>query len=343
MNCKPVRAALVSLIVVSVFVVVAGGAQVAEIARDSSDNIVLYGQAELHRTVEPVSELRSGGDPSGVGLFVIWNEAAERWGAFSRDAGASWSRARPIRVGLQLRDVNVQPGLASTMDARLHLVQFRTVSLPEWREALKELGVEVLQYFPHNAHIIRADPSRLEQIRGLDFVESVQPYHPSYRIESSLRQELVERTGSDETRIRVLVFEWGPVAKERVLAAATGLGARVAEYWTSGHVLELWADRAATLALAAHDDVMWIDRWTPPGIDMDLVREDAGAHARLDWLPAAAGGAYRVYRSDQSDVNFQLHAEIDLTLFDDVDVMADGQTWYYLVNVIDACGNEGPR
>ena len=29
-------------------------------------------------------------------------------------------------------------------------------------------------------------------------------------------------------------------------------------------------------------------------------------------------------------------------LYEDADVYGDGQSWYYLVNAVDACGNEGP-
>jgi len=265
---------------VTLLVVGTASAQPAKISQQGSDHVVLFDGKELHRTGEPVVSLSSGGDPSRTGRFVIWVEHAQRWGTYSRDGGVTWSRARPIQVGLQLRDATVAPGLTSAPTELLHLVQFRTVSLPEWRAALEASGVEVLNYFPHNAHIVRADPSRLERIRELEFVESVQPYHPSYRIDPELRHDLTESAGFGETRIRVLVFEWGPAAKQRVLAAAAGMGARVADYWSSGHVVELWADSAATFALAAHDDVMWIDRWTPPGVDMDLVREDAGT----DWI-----------------------------------------------------------
>jgi hypothetical protein len=76
----------------------------------------------------------------------------------------------------------------------------------------------------------------------------------------------------------LVLFEWGPDAKQRVIEAAEALGARVAEYWPSGHVLELWVARESLLALAAHDDVQWVDRWTPAEQDMDLVREDSGAN-----------------------------------------------------------------
>ena len=243
----------------------------------------------LRETASSVTDIRAGGDPTGAALFATWAEGTERWGAHSRDAGLTWTPARVVRQGLRLRDATVAPSssmpppaaeLALPPDGRLYLVQFRTVGLPEWRAAVTAEGAEILGHVPHNAHIVRVDGDRIEALRALEFVERVEPYHPSYRLEGELRDDVLARNGSlgVEERVRIVVFEWGPVAKERVLAAAEALGARVAKYWPSGHVLELWIDRQQLLALAAHDDVQWIERWTPSGPDMDLVREDSGAN-----------------------------------------------------------------
>jgi hypothetical protein len=278
MKRRPVSPPLILVALLAILVTGTALARTPEVVDDGTDRVIVHGAVELHRTAEPVSSLRTGGDPSGIGLFVVWDEAGRRWGTTSRDGGATWARARPVRVGLELRDATVHPLLAASAKGRLHLVRFPTVSLPEWRKALDELGFEVLSYFPNNAHIVRADPSRLDQLRDLEFVEQVQPYHPSYRIDPELRRDLLEQRVTGELRVRVQVFEWGPAAKERVLADASALGVRVADYWSSGHVLELWAGRDAIFALAAHDDVLWIERWTEPGADMDLVREDAGSN-----------------------------------------------------------------
>jgi hypothetical protein len=64
------------------------------------------------------------------------------------------------------------------------------------------------------------------------------------------------------------------------------------------------------------------------------------AHARLSWseMPDTAG--YRIYRSDAPEIVFGLEAETGDVYYEDADVFADGQSWYYLVKSVDACGNE---
>jgi hypothetical protein len=265
----------------------------------------------LHETEAEITLQESGADPSGKAQFATWNENGERWHAYSRDHGASWSRSRPLRQELRLIDGATLPGSPMPRPAagfeadhgsRLHIVQFKTTGLPEWREALTGIGAEVLNHVPHNGHIIRTDNELLEEMASLDFVERIEPYHPWYRIEPSLRGS------THEERVRVATFEWGAVAKERVIAAAEALGAQVAEYWPSGNVVELWLDPEQLRALAAHDDVLWMDRWTAPEADMDLVRQDSGAA----WLEDTYGYCGQGVRGEVMDLGIQAdHPDFD--------------------------------
>jgi len=82
----------------------------------------------------------------------------------------------------------------------------------------------------------------------------------------------------------------------------------------------------------------------PPGdVGASLQVDDVNlAHARLSWSELPDAAAYRVYRSGTPQAIVELEAETGETLFEDADVFADGQSWYYLVEAVDACGNEGP-
>lgn len=271
----------------------------------------------LHETESSVAVRTTGGDPSGKAFFATWDEDGERWFAYSRDSGESWSRSRRLRQELQLRDGAVLPGapmpavssgFTLPADGRLHVVQFRTTSLPEWRDTLEELGAEVLSHLPHNAHILRVDPEGRAAIRLLDFVERVEPYHPWYRLEPELRENALEADRFGLERVRVMGFEWGPVGKQRILSAAETVGARVAANWPSGQVVELWVDSEQLTALAAHDDVLWIDRWREPEQDMDLVRQDAGT----DWVENTYGYCGQGVRGEVMDGGIQAdHPDFD--------------------------------
>jgi serine protease AprX len=276
----------------------------------------------LRETTATVRPGRLGADPAGSVRFADWDEDGVRFFALSRDQGETWSEAQSVPTELMLLDGAAGrgqplpaplPGLAQAEDGRLFLVQFRTLSLPEWREALAFRGVEVLAYFPHNAHIVRMAPGRRAEVAALDMVERVEPYHPSYRIEDPLRRWLEDRAVSrDRRRVHVMALEWGAKGKERIAEAAEHLGATVVEKFPSGHVIDLDVDRAQLRVIAALDDVMWVDRWTAPGDDMDLVRQDSGAA----WLEATHGTCGQGVRGEVLDSGIQAnHQDFDGILF----------------------------
>lgn len=271
----------------------------------------------LRVTPAAVAPGATGWDPAGKAAFVTWEENGERWFSAARDTGRTWAEPRAIETTLRLRAGAVERGrpipevpasLALPAEGRLFIVQFRTLGLPEWREALQSAGAEVLNYLPFNAHIVRLHPGFVPAVAALDFVERVEPYHPGYRLEEELRDWLRGDSGPAEIRVRAMAFEWGPEGKERIRQAAEADGARVATWFPSGHILELWVDRDQLRRLAAQDEVQWIDRWSAPENDMDLVRGDTGAN----WLETNYNTCGQGVRGEVLDGGFEAtHMDFD--------------------------------
>jgi len=253
----------------------------------------------------------AGSDPRGRAAFVTWTEEGQPWSAFSLDGGRSWKPARPLDDRLMLRAGEVRrggampavvAGLSLPHDGRLFVVQLRTISLPAWRSALEEAGAELLAFLPHDSYVVRVDPGLLPALRSLDFVERVEPYHPSYRLEQALIDWLEDPAAAPERlRANVVAFEWGESGKRRIAARAAEVGAEVNAAWPSGHIVELTVDRSQLREIAEHDDVMWIDRWSPPQTDMELVREDAGTN----WLENNHGYCGQGVRGEVLDAGVQ--------------------------------------
>src|SRR5688572_7491104 len=95
----------------------------------------------LRETTATVRPGRLGADPAGSVRFADWDEDGVRFFALSRDQGETWSEAQSVPTELMLLDGAAGrgqplpaplPGLAQAEDGRLFLVQFRTLSLPEW-------------------------------------------------------------------------------------------------------------------------------------------------------------------------------------------------------------------
>ena len=293
----------------------------------------------LKEVAGSVQPLAAGWDPTGVAAFVTWRESVGgRWVSYSRDAGRSWSSPQSFETALKLHAGDVEPGqpmppvppsLRMPEAGRLFLVQFRTIGLPEWRQALTDLGADVLSFFPHNAHVVRMDPALRPLVEGLAFVERVEPYQPAYRLAAELQGWVLAPADPRARRVNVVSFAWGGEAKARILADAQEAGARLALWYPSGHILELWADPEQLLRLAAHDEVMWIDPWTPREPDMDLVRQDAGTQ----WLETTHGTCGQGVRGEVLDGGLDAaHQDFDgLLLHGTVSGGAHGSSTYGIV------------
>ncbi len=294
---------------------VEAGSGVQRIWVDSDDGATRH---LLRETADPVVPRGSGQDPSGRARFATWDEAGVRFAAHSRDGGRTWSEAREVRRELRLRAGTAgpgermpaaPPGYALPPSGRLFVVQFETVSLPEWRFAIASVGGEVLAAVPHDANVVRAGEGALAAIREFEFVARVEPYHPWYRLDPDLRAWLEDGGDpAEERRLRFVALAAGPAGKHRIANAAVALGAREATARSGGHVVELWVTREQLRALAADDDVLSVDRWSAPDTDMDLVREDAGA----DWVESVRGYCGQGVRGEVMDTGFQLdHPDFD--------------------------------
>lgn len=244
----------------------------------------------LRETDAQVTIDRSGQDVRSGSMFATWTEDGAPWFSVRRGSDASWWQARPIENAIMLHDGQPVPtqrmpsaqfGFTLPADGRLFLVQFRTISLDQWRDALKSAGAEVLSYLPHNTHIVRVSPAQAAAIRALDFVQRVEPFQPWYRLSPEIRQ-WISSPGAveDKQHVRVAGLEWGDVGKAPIAQAALRLGSEIVAWQPNGYVIELAVTREQVRSLAALDSVAWIEPWTPKEQDMDLTRGDSGAN----WL-----------------------------------------------------------
>jgi hypothetical protein len=122
-----------------------------------------------------------------------------------------------------------QPAVPADLGAdgvnELHIVQFVTQPLSEFVPAVEAIGATVYQYLANYAYVVRAPASALGELRELSFVRSVAPYHPAYRLEESLLDELSQGVSSPEERLySIMLLRRGPAGHEPVVERLAELG-----------------------------------------------------------------------------------------------------------------------
>lgn len=158
----------------------------------------------------------------------------------------------------------------------VYLVQFQTLPLAAYREALRNLGAQVYGFFPMNAFVVRGSDSVMGRVRSMPFVRAVVPYHPAFKVTTDLRGGLAKGTLRPAT-YNVAVHQSGPVMKESVASAIRLLGGTVVAQIPDGYLLEATLTSDQLLSVLKLNDVSFADPRGEPGEDMDILRSVAGA------------------------------------------------------------------
>ena len=143
---------------------------------------------------------------------------------------------------------------------------------------------------PVHADLVEVNPAAATRIAALPFVRWVGPYHPAYRMFAQDRGALED---FEEPAVWNLVASRSHdlEAKRRIADDLAQKGGRpffpvVRESFLLTMVLPPAALRAAIF----HDEVLWVDRWSPPSPDMDIVRASCGANAMATIVPGGFQG-----------------------------------------------------
>jgi serine protease AprX len=236
--------------------------------------------------------------PGTPAVAVTWTAAGATWWKASLD-GVTFSEPRRTSFDLMLRYARFDPlaavpevpaGLAAPKDSRLHVVQYRAPVLPPMRDALEAVGARPLAYLPHHADLVAVDPARLAAIAALPFVRWVGPYHPAYRMFAADLGALDPAAPAAVWNL-VAAAKHDLAAKDRIAADLARAGGQLF-YPTvrEGRRLTMTLPPAALRAALAHDEVVWVDRWSPMEPDMDVARTATGANYVATVVPGGFQG-----------------------------------------------------
>lgn len=154
-------------------------------------------------------------------------------------------------------------------DSGLTLIQLIAPVRQEWQSALNDLGVELLQYYPHQTYLVWVSRSQAESINCLPFVRWSGAFHPAYKINDNLNA----RSGVVKN-IDVMFFADGKT--DATLDDLQNLGGHIVTHHPSqpdrtffDAIVEL--DAAKINDVARLDHVLWLGFQSPvPVLDDEM-------------------------------------------------------------------------
>jgi hypothetical protein len=171
---------------------------------------------------------------------------------------------------------DVPEELRSSADQQLWILQFDGAPTQQGRDAVAELGGQLHRYLPDHAYVARLAPAAVAVLRGLPAVRWIGAYHPAYRLDPRLLADgALQR--QDAVRYNLVVADKRR-DKTALAAKVLAIGGAVADEHEGSLLFSVVVNGPQLAAVAGFDEVLWIDAWTPTGLDVDNARIQGGAN-----------------------------------------------------------------
>jgi serine protease AprX len=180
-----------------------------------------------------------------------------------------------IVEGLRAADV---PG-----GCHVHIVQFWTQPLSEFRAAIEGAGATIYNFLAGNSYIVRLpDAEAVESIQRLTCVRWVGEYHPAYRLDQTLlaMNFSPERPppNAEPVRYNIMVHQSGLTQKNSVAERIRASGGEVHPFDEYGVLLWATLDVPQLAVVLRMNELSFVDLWGLPESTMDFAREISGAN-----------------------------------------------------------------
>jgi len=176
-----------------------------------------------------------------------------------------------------VEDVHLAPpSLRSSHQQTMHIVQFVAPPTNADRASLHGAHASIVSYLPDHAYVVRTAAANLTAVRAIATVRWVGAYHPAYRIDPALLTSGALRSTSPTTYNIIVADKHRD--KPSLLAAIVSIGGEVAPRHEGSVRIVATLTGAQLLHVLHRDEVLWVDRTTPIGLDMDNARIQGGAN-----------------------------------------------------------------
>ena len=257
--------------------------------------------------------------PDSTVLLKLWNEKSitgelTSFYSISLDGGITFVRTvQPsYEIGLRydhfdpaVREPDIIPLLQAGQDTHLYIVQFFTQPLQEFQEAITSYGGIVRHYIAQYAYLVEMSGSTRTLVETLPYVRWVGPYHPAYRLEEFMLENL-GNARQIYPLLRYSIQVLSPEQKSVVSGRIRGINGIVNNADAGKVLVEATLTPEQLFEVVRWDEVNFVDRWSPLEADMDIAREIGGAN----YIETMAGYNGSGVRGEVFDAGFNL-AHVD--------------------------------
>jgi hypothetical protein len=163
----------------------------------------------------------------------------------------------------------VAPTAAATGGKNYFIVQFAGNVKDEWLDSLREIGVEILQYVPHQAFLVYADGETISKVANHSRVRWVGQFAAAHKLSPELNA-FVSKVESETAMFDVAVFGRADLQEVRARIAGTIRGRVLTEMRLANNffnIVRIEANKNDVAEIAKIPDVVRIDQYEKPRIE----------------------------------------------------------------------------
>jgi len=234
--------------------------------------------------------------PATSVVLNLWEEQSPNGSttmySISKDNGEHFTEPRMADYTLMLRYASFDPltdspltpvNLTAGPENEIYIVQFVTQPLAAFRDDIEQAGGTIYKYLANDSYIVRMNSETVQTVQNLSYVRWVGDYQPAYRLALEVLNTWFSSDGeqlqsSEEAIFNIQVFERGPHQKQIIADRIADLGGRVDHLIPDGFLLRATLTPDQLNQILHMNEVLFVDPWYPPEVDMDIAREIQGVN-----------------------------------------------------------------
>jgi hypothetical protein len=167
----------------------------------------------------------------------------------------------------------------------LYMVQFVTVPLEAYQNAVTATGAQINAYLPDETHIVSMTPAQLAQVKSLPYVRWVGAFKPAYKLDDAVLSWIAAAPEAGPQRFSIEVFTNNIEVQNSLAAKVQALGGTVNLTSPGLQRMEATLTPDQLVQLTKANEMAFLDPWGGPGgHDMNLIRQVGGAVPLLSGL-----------------------------------------------------------
>ena len=196
----------------------------------------------------------------------------------------------------------VDSRLSADFDTHLYIVQFLTQPLEEFQNAITALGGNVRHYIAQFAYLVEMSDDVKIEVEQLPYVRWIGAYHPAYRLEEFMLDNIdTKYTSYPFQRYNIQVLDVSQ--KQTVSDLITSQGWELNSANAGKFLIEATLTPDQLFEVVRWNEVLFVDRWSPYEVDMDIAREIGGAN----YIETVGGYTGAGVRGESFDTGFNLN------------------------------------